>query len=43
VYFEKWGMTEPTNENSGNSNPIFSKGGFYSIESSIAAEAKIAP
>ena len=33
---------EPTNENSRNSNPVSSKGGLYSIESSITAEVRIA-
>ena len=33
---------EPINKNSRNSNSISSKGGLYSIESSITAEARIA-
>ena len=49
---ERWDLYEnlaektiqwaPTNENSRNSNSISSKGGLHSIESSIAAEARIA-
>ena len=39
---EKTIQWEPTNENSKNSNSISSKGGLYSIESSIVAEARIA-
>jgi len=38
---EKTIQWEPTNENSRNSNSISSKGCLHSIESSIAAEAKI--
>ena len=39
---EKTIQWEPTNENSRNSNSISSKGGLHSIESFIAAEARIA-
>ena len=39
---EKTIQWEPTSETSRNSNSISSKGGFYSIELSIANEAKLA-
>jgi len=39
---EKTIQWEPTSENSRNSNSISSKGGLYSIELSIAKEAKLA-
>jgi len=39
---EKIIQWEPTNENSKNSNSISSNGGLHSIESSIAAKARIA-
>ena len=38
---EKTLQWEPTPEKSKNTNPIFSKGDLHSIESFIAAEAKI--
>jgi len=39
---EKTIQWEPTNENSKNSSSVSSNGGLYSIETSIAAEARIA-